>query len=214
VPRAQAAIYKWVDGNGIAHYTTDPERIPEELRSQIDELRDDRRREREEREPAHAGAERDPWANLGKDDSWATPAADSPPQDAEPGDAWAGRDALVEIPRAPDEEKPAPYVDPAAAKREAELHELDQSIASLRAEIELDEERLKLWISDPAVDPVALADDGEFREIAHRLPRLQDDLHELEARRRALGGPTPIFEELEPIEDEEAPPASESPSGP
>jgi len=28
-------IYKWVDSNGIAHYTTDPERIPKALRNKI-----------------------------------------------------------------------------------------------------------------------------------------------------------------------------------
>ncbi len=31
-------IYKWVDSNGIAHYTTDPERIPKALRNRIESL--------------------------------------------------------------------------------------------------------------------------------------------------------------------------------
>lgn len=31
-------IYKWVDSNGIAHYTTDPDRIPKSLRNRIESL--------------------------------------------------------------------------------------------------------------------------------------------------------------------------------
>jgi hypothetical protein len=34
-------------------------------------------------------------------------------------------------------------------------------------------------VSDPAADPVALADDPAFREVAARLPRLQADLRSL-----------------------------------
>lgn len=30
-----ATIYRWVDQNGIAHYTTDPERVPESLRGKL-----------------------------------------------------------------------------------------------------------------------------------------------------------------------------------
>jgi len=32
-------IYKWVDSNGIAHYTTDPDRIPKALRNRIQSTR-------------------------------------------------------------------------------------------------------------------------------------------------------------------------------
>ena len=31
-------IYKWVDSNGIAHYTTDPDRIPKALRNRIESV--------------------------------------------------------------------------------------------------------------------------------------------------------------------------------
>jgi hypothetical protein len=31
---AAPRIYRWIDENGIAHYTTNPERVPEELRDQ------------------------------------------------------------------------------------------------------------------------------------------------------------------------------------
>lgn len=36
---APATIYRWIDQNGVAHYTTDPEYIPEALRDQLPERR-------------------------------------------------------------------------------------------------------------------------------------------------------------------------------
>ena len=44
-------------------------------------------------------------------------------------------------------------------------------------------------MSDPAVDPVTLADDPGFRELAARLPRLQADLRSL--REQKQGGREP-----------------------
>ncbi len=43
----EPVIYKWVDANGIAHYTTDPERIPQALRNRIQSTRRSRRAARE-----------------------------------------------------------------------------------------------------------------------------------------------------------------------
>lgn len=48
-----ATIYKWVDENGIAHYTTNKDRIPRNLRNRIRSL-DEVKREQEEQEAAAA----------------------------------------------------------------------------------------------------------------------------------------------------------------
>jgi uncharacterized coiled-coil protein SlyX len=36
---APPTIYRWIDQNGIAHYTTDPEQLPEALRAHLPERR-------------------------------------------------------------------------------------------------------------------------------------------------------------------------------
>ncbi len=39
-PASPPRIYRWVDRNGVAHYTTDPDRIPSELRGLLSEPRE------------------------------------------------------------------------------------------------------------------------------------------------------------------------------
>lgn len=39
---AQAEVYKWIDENGIAHFTTDPKQIPEHLGDELRSLEDGR----------------------------------------------------------------------------------------------------------------------------------------------------------------------------
>jgi hypothetical protein len=156
---ARPPIYKWVDANGIAHYTTDPERIPAELRGLVRERRED--------------------APL--------PAAGAPESAT---DAWAVRDAApAPVETAPPEAAGAPGSDARRVHATADPRELDGRIAALEEEIARDEERIKAWVSDPAVDPVTLADDPGFRELAARLPRLQADLRSL--REQKQGGREP-----------------------
>jgi len=71
-------LYKWVDQNGVAHYTTDPERIPSNLRHRIRDLEDEPRLA--SRPPRDAGAE----ASAGEDTAVRVPGASSPdaPRDA------------------------------------------------------------------------------------------------------------------------------------
>jgi len=154
---ARPTIYKWVDTNGIAHYTADPERIPDEVRGLAHELRE-------------------PAAPRGGAPALAT--------DAE-ADAWALRDASTPpVETAPQQGAGAPDADARPGTRPApDAGERAGRIAALEQEIARDEERIKAWVSDPAVDPVTLADDPEFRELAARLPRLQADLRSLQERK-------------------------------
>ena len=156
---ARPPIYKWVDANGIAHYTTDPDRIPAELRGLVREGRGD-----------------------------AAPPSPGAPESA--ADAWAARDAPpAPVETAPPEAAGAPGPDARRVHAAVDTRELDGRIAALEEEIARDEERITTWVSDPAVDPMTLADDPEFRELAARLPRLQADLRSL--REQKQGGQEP-----------------------
>ncbi len=158
----RAPIYKWVDANGIAHYTTDPERIPAEVRGLA--------QERREGEDARAAG---------------VPAAAT---ESPAADAWAGHDARP-VDAAPPDTAGAPGADVPREHAAADVREIEGRIAALQEEIARDEERIKAWVSDPAVDPVTLADDPEFRELAARLPQLQAELRSLREQKQGDRGP-------------------------
>jgi hypothetical protein len=169
-------IYKWVDINGIAHYTTDPDDIPSELRDRLDEVR--RQRQTDPVEPAEAAPldPYDPWAEVSVE---------------EPDDLWVVQDSLGSADEIGSDDPfgVSPTSDPAEERRrKAERQALDQQIEKLQAQISVDEELLKTWIANPEVDPVMAADDPGFREVALRLPRLHADLAELEQKRGAMSG--------------------------
>jgi hypothetical protein len=73
--------------------------------------------------------------------------------------------------------------------RAADAASLGDRIGALESEIARDEEFMKSRISDPAADPLALADDPEFRSVAQRLPKLQADLRALREERERLEQP-------------------------
>jgi outer membrane murein-binding lipoprotein Lpp len=162
-PASPPTLYKWVDTNGIAHYTTDPEQIPAELRGLARELR--------EREGARAvqppsGA---PGAADSTADAWAARDAGPPPVGAQEGGTTAGGSSDASL--------------------RTDAGDLDARIAALEEEIARDEERIKAWVSDPALDPVTLADDPGFRELAARLPRLHEDLRSLREQKQGAREP-------------------------
>ena len=77
---ARPTIYKWVDTNGIAHYTTDPERIPDSLRDGVRRLGHPSESESlpavaagpQGERPARSRREADYWAvrDAGRTDPW------------------------------------------------------------------------------------------------------------------------------------------------
>ena len=170
--RIPPVIYKWVDINGIAHYTTDPDDIPDELRNRLDEVR--RQRHAEPVEPATLDPD-DPWAEVSVE---------------EPDALWVVQDSVASADEIGSSEPFGgdPASDPAEERRrQVEERALERQIEELEAQIFVDEEVLKTWITDPDVDPVMAADDPEFREVALRLPRLHSDLAELEQKRSGVG---------------------------
>ncbi len=174
-------IYRWVDENGIAHYTTDPERIPKSLRRRYGLPAEPMRSEQlDARAPAAAATPRPPSAAP---DAWAAEEkTDAPAPPPRPSSA---------APEAGAEWRDAASADVAAAGPAAgsgdRLAQVELRIAELSASIAADEDALSGWIGDPAAgDAVELADKPEFREIAKRLPKRIQELEALQKERDAL----------------------------
>jgi hypothetical protein len=162
-------VYRWIDENGIAHYTTDPERIPSRLRDAVGLPRPG------ETPPA-------PRTDLAA--PAATGAASANPLAM---DRAAGRGSAAPAgPGGDFAEGPAAGASASGAQRA----DLDARIAALEAEIAADEEAIQAMISAAEPGPGALAaDDPAFREIAQRLPKRLADLRALEQERARLGEP-------------------------
>jgi len=210
-PAAAPTIYKWVDTNGIAHYTTELGRVPRSVRGSVRALggggtpgdgfaaRDaSPDAPLDPAAPSAApgtapGPEQTDWdqGSAGAAAAAATPAAGNA------GDPFAATDRPAEL---PGEEGPAaappqtasaePTAAVAAEVDPARAGELDARIAALEAEIASDEEALKSFLAAPAPgDPGDIAYDPSFREVAERLPKRLAELRTLESERAQLDQP-------------------------
>jgi len=186
---AAPTIYKWIDEHGIAHYTTDFERIPEGLRKRSGPLGPPNAALTRTPVEAGAPARRVPSV-AGADDGerWVV-------QDRSfdrPGDTWDEGDPYGHT---PDPERSGEDVfagDSGRQEQRRQLEDLDQRIASVRTDIAANEEALKALISIPVAEgggSLAMVDDPHFREIADRLPELLADLRALEDERAQLEAP-------------------------
>ena len=180
---APPRIYRWVDENGIAHYTTDAEQIPKSLRRRFGLPA-----EPLTREPLDARA----------------PSSVVPPAPGRGPDAWAAQEksATPPVEAGPLEGSSdtrvgaALDVSPsgaAGADPSDRLAQLELRIAELSAAIAADEDTLSAFIGEPDLgDSVELADRPEFRDIAGRLPKRLQELEALRSERDALrSGTTP-----------------------
>ena len=165
-------IYRWVDENGIAHYTTDPERIPKSLRRRF-------------------GLPAQPLTAESLDAH--APGRDGP-------DAWAGQEKSAEpVHPAPRQLEPGKPATTASEPRELttggspgdRLAQLELRIAELSAAIAADEDTLAAFVGDPDQgDAVEVGDTPEFRTVAERLPKRFEELAALRAERDALASQT------------------------
>ena len=121
---ASGGVYKWVDENGVAHYTVDRADIPGYLRSPL----------------------------YPTDERTAVPP----------------KPAAVALPAGIDAE----HLEGVAARDMPAALELEQ-------EIERDREAIKDMISRQGVTGLELANDPKLREIAERLPELQNESEKL-----------------------------------
>ena len=206
-------IYKWIDQHGVAHYTTDRDRIPRSIRNRI------------ERVPRGGGSVPAPPPATAS-----TPPVPSPPESAAvesevvvvppdlsvPAAAPAAAPPPPSTPPAPEPmgpEPPPPATRDAAGIRDEnwatanvpellvledlpaeqagidpktarELASLDEEIAELEAEIARNETRLLALLAGGV--SAAQSDNPELRAIAENLPTLQSDLAVLRERRESL----------------------------
>jgi hypothetical protein len=184
---AAPRIYRWVDANGVAHYTTDEERIPPSLRRRFGLPTQPL-----ERKPVDArapGAETpaplpaEPSAGV---DAWVSQERGAAPTPTAEGAAPAATGEWV------DGEAALPAVSANAASSADRLAQVELRIAELSAAIAADEDALSAWIGDPqGGDAVELGEKPEFREIATRLPKRIEELEALRRERDALESATP-----------------------
>jgi hypothetical protein len=196
--REAPSIYKWIDENGIAHYTTDRSRIPSGLRRRIEQL-DSSPKPLAREEATAAAPEFDEGEATGAA-AGATAAAASTRSKRKPRgdsfDAWASRNRPATIerdawddgtfssdPDAPGEAAPPPLTAEEIAALDAEREEIDSRIIELEAEVTVTEDVLKEWVSVSGVNPLEREDDGSFRAAAQLLPQ---QLAELAALRERL----------------------------
>lgn len=176
-------IYRWVDENGVAHYTTDEDQIPASLRRRF-------------------GLPTQPLAREPLDASAPAAEPDAPLESSATEDAWAGQErgtAPAAAPEAPVpvsralEDGQAPLPDVAAnAGDGSRLEQIELRIAELSAAIAADEDALSAWIGDPnGADAIEVGEKPEFREIAKRLPKRIQELEALRSERDALESAAP-----------------------
>ncbi len=168
-------IYKWVDANGIAHYTTERDQIPSRLRNRI---------------PKTAS---NADSSGGFESDWLLQDADpTPALGTQLPSVGAGPETIsidVDAPFREDGGMPATASARPLPDVSAELLSVETRIAQLESAIAADQESLKGFITNPPQDGSALADRPEFRVIAERLPDLQQDLAELRSQRARLETP-------------------------
>jgi len=163
---AAPRIYRWIDENGIVHYTTDRQRIPSSLRNRV--TRPD-----------------SPNSNPASSDRWV--AQDRRRRSS--GDIWAeGDDAELDPFEAgkPNSNLSAEEISALQVERD----NLDFRIAELETDISADEEAIKLIISNPdSGGPLVSGATPQFREIAERLPQRLTELRSLRTERARLETP-------------------------
>jgi hypothetical protein len=177
---ARPTIYRWIDENGIPHYTAHRSRIPSGLRERATEVAP-----AAPATPGAAASER--W--IGRDAGEAPSGSPAPPADTESGAREATGFA------------PSPAAAPSSASASARdtgttraasppgASDLDGRIASLEREIEKDEAALQDLLAAGPRGDAPMADQAEFREIAKRLPQRQAELRGLLEQRSRLGRP-------------------------
>lgn len=179
-------IYKWVDTNGIAHYTSDYDRIPRGLRRGARQLPSAGATASAPPPPAAPPRATEKGRAGGKTEAERWARTDRPRTYEE---GWEGSEAFDEG-SAGGEEAETAEAEPSYADVQARLHELDQQIAALEADIAADEEVLKRYVAaPPPQSPAEIAYDVPFREVAERLPRMLAELRTLQDERAGLQTP-------------------------
>jgi hypothetical protein len=193
-PAPKPRIYRWVDANGVAHYTTEEDRIPPSLRRRFGlPTQPLERKPIDARAPGaaeEAAPAPEPAAGL---DAWASEERGTEPV-AAPEGAAAPESAAppAAAPEWSDDDASLPPVAASATGDVERLAQVELRMAELSAAIAADEDALSAWIGDrQGGDPIELGGRPEFREIATRLPKRIQELEALRRERDALESATP-----------------------
>lgn len=196
VPSASAAqVYKWVDENGVTHYTTDPETIPSDLRGRWKRVEGSARGGEEA--PEVEGEELEALPGPKPPQGEAFPAEEveqvSIPgplrEQAEPMARPQAAPALVpseSVRPRPRLESPSPRsappppveAGPVTGKTDSRREKTEQ-LAELEAQLARDREALKRLVGGDRVEGNEWLQDPELRELARRLPQLQAEIDAL-----------------------------------
>ncbi len=163
-------IYRWIDEQGVAHYTANLDRVPRSVRGRLEAVQPEA--------PATPAA--DPaWISRDAVPSTTTAATHRSSDRTEPAPAERTTAAAT---RSGDR---TPSTPPSGV----DVASLDARIASLTDAVERDEEAIKAMLSEtPTESSPGLRERDDFRTIAQRLPRLQADLRTLRDQRDRLDG--------------------------
>jgi hypothetical protein len=186
-------IFRWVDEDGVTHYTTRLDRVPRALRGGVATRAVNRARPNEEkRDAATEAAAASVATTAARRDERPVP---PPPAD----DRWVGENRPPEVAtRQPGSDaslgpdgsfQPSELNDQEAAALRARMEDLDLRISEVSAEIAADEDSIKELISDPgSAEAINSGEDADFMEISRRLPDRLAELRALRAERESLEG--------------------------
>ncbi len=183
VPAAAASadgpvVYKWVDADGIPHFTTHLDRVPSEVREKVREAAT-------ATSPPSAEPGTQPQPTAPDVAAGPPPAGEPAPPAGEPRET--GRPSQDAAPATPVGTPAAPNASAGgemAAAAPTGPEALDARIAALEQEISRDQSALENFLSEEQKPGAPLLPDRPpFREIAHRLPKLQAELARLKEER-------------------------------
>lgn len=165
-------IYKWIDENGVAHYTTDVDRIPRSLRGHVG-----RRAPSEPQAGAHPSPTPSATGQTAIDRTTTDTPSETTTAISEPG---FGRDARAKTTRDPSDEGDTEE----ALDR---VSDLDAQIARLEEEIAADEGTLTALVTESSGELASGDAEADLlRDLGDRLPRLLAELEALRSEREAL----------------------------
>lgn len=190
-------IYRWIDEQGIAHYTANLDRVPRAVRGRLEVVEPASTAPTPAADPGWVARDAAPAAGSGtteRGQARVEPGARSPWSESSESTGSAssagpaGSTGSAGSTASTGSTGSAGSKSPASAPS-AEGASLDTRIASLADAVERDEESLKTMLSEaPTEGAPALRERADFRTIAQRLPRLQSDLRSLRDQRDRLDG--------------------------
>jgi hypothetical protein len=191
-------IYRWIDAQGIAHYTANLDRVPRAVRGRLEVVDPAGTAPTPAADPGWVARDAAPAAGSGtteRGEARVEPGARSPWSESSASSgsttstASTGSAGSTGSTGSTGSAGSSARGSGSPSASGADGASLDTRIASLADAVERDEEALKTMLSEaPTEGAPALRERPDFRTIAQRLPRLQSDLRSLRDQRDRLDG--------------------------